>query len=107
MCIYRLPTHGVLGYHGQYPERIRSWSAGSAVSFVHIELNNGDRYVATRDCLRESWLGVGYEFTDALAGKWRLPALETSLHETIPLMEHEQYEGLLKQARERMALRHG
>lgn len=60
--IYRLPTRSPRKYRGKYPYRINSWSTGGSkispdqqivkdhlgleTRPVHLELNNGERYIA-------------------------------------------------------------
>lgn len=66
MTIYRLPTQGRTAnpYRGSYPNRIASVS-GSRGAY-HIELNNGARYVMTRnELLGEDMPRLGVEFSDA------------------------------------------
>lgn len=64
--IYRLPTNGrtaANAYRGLYPNRLRSISLGRC---VHVELNDGARFVMTRadicpDMRNErSYLGVEF-----------------------------------------------
>lgn len=69
--IYQLPTQGRINrpYRGKYPKRIASVSY-LLRSCIHVELNDGRRYVMTRDELDpaamrvSSWMG--WELIDVL-----------------------------------------
>jgi hypothetical protein len=68
MTIYRLPTQGRTAnpYRGSYPNRVASFS-GSRGAY-HVELNNGARYVFTRNevLAADARLGslLGMEFSE-------------------------------------------
>jgi len=75
--IYRLPSRSPRKYRGQYPRRVHSWSYSSSpcqmlikdilkleLGPVHIELNDGTRFIADRADLREVKCGV--EWLDCL-----------------------------------------
>jgi hypothetical protein len=75
--IYLLPTRSARKYRGKYPTRINSWSYSRSPSQmivathldmkrpVHMELNNGSRYIADMcDLVGDVRLAV--EFDDAM-----------------------------------------
>jgi hypothetical protein len=59
--IYELPTRSPRRYRGKYPERV--WSVGYARGAVHVELNNGRRFVALRSHV------MSYDPTNELMGR--------------------------------------
>lgn len=74
--IFELPTRSPRKYRGQYPNRINSWSYSRSPSQqaiadyleigrpVHIELNNGKRYIADMKSLNADGIKLGTELRD-------------------------------------------
>lgn len=78
--IYELPTRSPIVYRGRYRHYIRSWSYGRSPSQkviadhlgincpVHIELNNGRRYIAAASYLFRGEVKINANFFDTLQG---------------------------------------
>lgn len=76
--IFLLPTRSSRRYRGQYPERVNSWSYSRSPSQqaiadylnigrpVHIELNDGRRYIIDMKALRPDTVKLGVELVSCL-----------------------------------------
>ena len=77
--IYQLPTRSPRRYRGKYPERVNSWSYSRSPSQmaiadylgisrpVHIELNDGRRYIIDMKALRPEGVKLNAEMIDCLS----------------------------------------
>lgn len=76
--LFLLPTRSPRRYAGKYPERVNSWSYSRSPSQraiadylgigrpVHIELNDGRRYIADMKSLRPEGVKLGVELVSCL-----------------------------------------
>lgn len=76
--IFLLPTRSSRRYAGKYPERVNSWSYSRSPSQmaiaeylgisrpVHIELNDGRRYIIDMRALRPDTVKLGVELVSCL-----------------------------------------
>lgn len=105
--IFELPTRSPRKYRGQYPTRINSWSYSRAPSQqaiadylgigrpVHIELNNGKRYIADMKSIKANDIRLNVDFRDI----W-----DESVSVKIPhLLSQERYDAMLALVREARA----
>lgn len=77
--IFLLPTRSSRRYAGKYPERVNSWSYSRSPSQmaiaeflgisrpVHIELNDGRRYIIDMKALRPEGVKLGNEMVSCLS----------------------------------------
>lgn len=77
--IFLLPSRSSRKYRGKYPERINSWGYSKSRSQqaiadylgisrpVHIELNDGRRYIADMKSLRREGIKLGAELVEILS----------------------------------------
>lgn len=77
--IFMLPTRSPRKYRGKYPERVNSWSYSRSPSQmaiaeflgisrpVHIELNDGRRYIICMKALRPEGVKLNAEMIDCLS----------------------------------------
>lgn len=76
--IFLLPTRSSRKYRGKYPERVNSWSYSRSPSQmaiaeylgisrpVHIELNDGRRYIADMKALRPEGVKLNAEMLNCI-----------------------------------------
>lgn len=90
--MFLLPTKSPIRYRGKYPMRVRSWSYARSLSTqalgaylgirkpVHLELNNGSRYIADLSELRTDLPHIGVEL-EAMLSKNPTTLVELSWEE--------------------------
>ena len=76
--IFLLPTRAKRRYRGKYPERVNSWGTSRSSSqqvisdclgigrVVHVELNDGRRYILDMKALQPDKLRLNVELTSCL-----------------------------------------
>lgn len=99
--MFCLPTHSPRKYRGKYPTRINSWGYSNSASQqalgkflgitrpVHIELNDGRRYIADTSELKTGEVKLGVDLDDLFV----IPA-------TIIALTQERYDEMLGRVRE-------
>lgn len=83
--IYELPSRSERKYRGKYPERV--WSVSYGRGIVHVELNNGRRFVALRAFV------LPYDEKNRLMGRHVSKVFKPI--GAIPTMSHADYAGVL------------
>ena len=101
--IFMLPTRSPRKYRGKYPERVNSWSYSRSPSQqaiaeylgisrpVHIELNNGKRYIADMKSIKGDDLKLSAELHDVIADH----ILETTFGPCWEELSQERYDEML------------